>query len=322
MNVVSAPLAAPVDARFERDVLEGLSAARKAIPCQWFYDTRGSELFERITQLPEYYLTRTEIALLERHAADIASHIGASARIVEFGSGSSRKTPLLLGALQAPRLYVPVDIAAEFLAGSVRALQARLPWLKCRPVAADLNGEQAWRDIARALPPGGPRVGMFLGSSIGNFSRIEARALLTRFAHTLGSGAWLVIGVDSTRAPAALLPAYDDGQGVTAQFNLNVLRRINRELSGTFDEAQFAHAVRFLPAQDRLEMHLVSRVPQSATVAGRTIEFDAGESIHTENCHKYTCAQFEALAAAAGWRREVRWGEGEAGFGLYLLRCQ
>lgn len=322
MNFISTLPAAPVDTRFERDVLEGLGAVRKTIPCQWFYDTRGSELFERITQLPEYYLTRTEITLLERHAADIASHIGAGASVVEFGSGSSRKTPLLLGALRAPRLYVPVDIAAEFLTESVRALQRRLPWLKCRPVAADLNSDAAWRDIARALPPGGPRLGMFLGSSIGNFSRAEARALLTRFAHTLGSDAWLVIGVDSTRDPAVLLPAYDDVQGVTAQFNLNVLRRINRELSGTFDETQFAHAVRFQPAQDRLEMHLVSRVRQSANVAGHIIEFTAGESIHTENCHKYTCAQFEALAAAASWRCEARWGEGEAGFGLYLLRRQ
>lgn len=314
-------LAAPaVDARFERDVLSGLRARHKSIPCQWFYDTRGSELFEAITRLPEYYLTRAEIALLEGHAGEITERIGTDAAVVEFGSGSSRKTPLLLAALTSPRLYVPVDIAAEFLEDSVRALRARMPWLQCRPLAADLNGEQAWRDIARALPPGGPRLGLFLGSSIGNFTRAQARALLTRFGQALGPQSWLVIGVDSTRDPALLLPAYDDAVGVTAQFNLNLLRRINRELGAGFDLSRFAHAVRFHPERDRLEMHLISRVAQTVRVAGDVVGFAAGESIHTENCHKYTCVQFETLAESAGWRRMQRWGGTDSGFGLYLLR--
>lgn len=319
MNFPDMLPAAPVDARFERDVLAGLRAPEKSIPCQWFYDTRWSELFEAITRLPEYYLTRTEIALLEAHAGDMAAHIGANAAVVEFGSGSSRKTPLLLEALDAPRLYVPVDIAAEFLVESVRQLLTRMPWLRCRPLAADLNGEQAWRDIVRVLPAGGPRVGLFLGSSIGNFTPAQARTLLQRFARALGPAAWLIIGVDSTRNPALLLPAYDDAQGVTAQFNLNVLRRINRELAGDFDLSRFAHAVRFDASRDRLEMHLISRDAQTVHVAGRGITFAAGESIHTENCHKYACERFEALAGATGWRRVARWGA-EAGFGLYLLR--
>lgn len=320
MNIAAVSHSHGVDAGFEQDVLAGLAGVRKSISCRWFYDNRGSELFEKITELPEYYLTRTEITLLRTYAARIARCIGPQATAIEFGSGSSRKTPLLLRAMQNMRKYVPVDIAAEFLSASTQTLRATFPDLPMQPVAADLMDPESLNTVARALPATGARLGIFLGSSIGNFTYVEAQALLRRFGDLLGAGAWLVIGVDSTRDAKLLLPAYDDSQGVTAAFNMNVLRRINRELNANFDLGQFEHAAWFYPARDRIEMHLVSRMRQFADVAGRRFEFAGGESIHTENCHKYTAEQFEAMALAAGWRREHRWSERERGYGLYLMR--
>lgn len=319
MNIAAARPAHAVHERFMRDVFEGLSAARKFIPCQWFYDYRGSQLFEQITQLPEYYLTRTEIELLGAHARTLAHRIGPDASVVEFGSGSCRKTPLLLRALKDLQWYFPVDISADFLAASLRELQARMPGLKARAIVADLTDPKALQALALALPPHGTRVGAYLGSSIGNFYPEEAQALLSRFGAALGARSWLVIGVDSTRDPNRLIPAYDDAGGVTARFNLNVLIRINRELGASFKLDQFGHEAVFYPDLDRVEMHLVSQVSQRVNVAGQTFRFDAGERIHTENCYKYTVAQFTAMAQCAGWQVAGRWGEGLEGFGVFSL---
>lgn len=305
--------------RFEHDVVAGLSASQKFIPCQWFYDYRGSELFEEITQLPEYYLTRTETNLLRTHAKSIAAQIGSGASVVEFGSGSSRKTPLLLGALADLQWYFPVDIAADFLAASLSELQKQMPGLKSQAIVADLTDPSALQAVAHALPSSGPHVGAYLGSSIGNFIPAEAEAMLGRFGAVLGPRSWLVIGVDSTRALNLLISAYDDARGVTARFNLNVLSRINRELEGSFNLERFGHEAAFYPHLDRVEMHLVSQVRQWVQVAGRGFVFDAGERIHTENCHKFTVAQFSAMAQRAGWRVAGRWGEGQDRYGVFLL---
>ncbi|MFN0318049.1 MAG: L-histidine N(alpha)-methyltransferase [Burkholderiales bacterium] len=307
------------DNRFEHDVVAGLSASQKYIPCQWFYDYLGSELFEEITQLPEYYLTRAETALLQAHAMSIAAHIGSGASVVEFGSGSSRKTPLLLGAMADLQYYFPVDIAADFLAASVRGLQAQMPGLKCRPIVADLTDAAALRSLSHALPLRGPRVGAYLGSSIGNFTPAQAQALLGQFGDVLGPASWLVIGVDSTRDPNLLIPAYDDARGVTARFDLNLLSRINRELGGNFDLECFRHEAPFYPDRDRIEMHLVSLAKQRVRVAGHSFVFGQGERVHTENCHKFTVAQFSAMARGEGWKVAGRWGESLEGFGVFLL---
>lgn len=307
------------DREFEQDVVRGLSAKQKSISCRWFYDTRGSELFEKITALPEYYLTREEIALLRARAREIAYYVSGNATVVEFGSGSSRKTPLLLKALDATQAYVPVDIAAEFLMQSCRGLSGMFPKLAIRPVVADLMVPEANRLIGRALSARGPRLGLFLGSSIGNYTYVEAQALLRRFADLLGPDAWLLIGVDSTREVKTLLPAYNDAQGITAAFNKNVLARINRELGANFDLSAFEHAGWLYPDRDRIEMHLVSQTRQQVQLAGRCFHFTQGETIHTENCHKYSADQFENMASVAGWRAVRHWVGAESGYGMYLL---
>lgn len=308
-----------LDRHFAVDVIEGLSRPQKTIPCTWLYDRRGSELFVEITDLAEYYPTRNEIGILTQRAGEIASHIGAGATLVEFGSGSSFKTPLLLGALKQPRAYVPIDISAEFLIDSLAPLKARFPQVLCQPLVADFSKPEAIRQVRDALPQSGPRVGFFPGSTIGNFTPPEAALFLRRVAEALGPGALMVIGVDSTVDPAILVPAYDDARGVTAAFNLNLLARINRELNGNFDLAAFRHEARFNTAESRVEMHLVSRARQEVEVLDRSFSFVADETIHTENSYKYGGSRFEALAADAGWTHESKWMDGNNQFGIHLL---
>jgi len=314
---------------FARDVLAGLSLPRKSIPSTWLYDRRGSELFEEITRLDEYYPTRTEIAILERCAAQIAAEAGPEATLVEFGSGSSRKTPLLLSALESPSAYVPIDISAETLGESVAALQAAFPKVAMHPIVGDFGeagtleplrrSTAALLRAARSARPWGRRLGFFPGSTIGNFRPEAAIALLDRIGRALGPDAMLVVGVDSTLDTSVLLPAYNDRLGVTAAFNKNLLTRINRELAGDFDPLSFRHEARFDRERQRIEMHLVSRTWETFEVLGRRFGFPGGDSIHTENSYKYTRARFESLAARAGWRPLQYWTDAHSRFAVHVL---
>lgn len=304
------------DPAFAHDVLVGLSLRQKSIPCTWLYDRTGSELFARITQLPEYYPTCTETLILRHSAAAIAELAGASVCLVELGSGSSAKTPLLLAALDAPASYVPVDISAEFLDASVRALQAQFPALPMHPLVADFTRLRALPAQAAA---GARRAIFFPGSTIGNLAPGGAMDLLRRVARLAGPGGMLILGADATQDPSLLLPAYDDPQGVTAAFNLNLLVRMNRELDADFDVAGFRHAARFDTRQRRVEMHLVSRRGQWVRVAGQRFHFAQGESIHTESSYKHGPLRIQAMAAGAGWTQRQMWTDAHARFGVHVF---
>lgn len=305
------------DDAFAASVLAGLGRSPKRLSSAWFYDRRGSELFEDITGLPEYYLTRTEIALFEARMAEMVEGVPPGAVVVEIGSGSSRKTPLLLQALGEPHAYVPVDLAAEFFLESAAALSGLFPGLRIQPVVADFTGPFALpADLAEGTQP---RLGFFPGSTIGNLAPAEAAAFLRRMGRILGRGGRLLVGADCSKDPAVVLPAYDDAAGVTAEFNLNLLARINRELGADFDLAGFRHEARWCTSPDRVEMHLVSRRTQQVRVLGRSFRFAAGESIHTENCHKYGIAEFQALARRTGWRPEGCWTDGAERFSVHRL---
>lgn len=297
--------------------LDGLAQPQKSIPCTWLYDCDGSELFERITDLDEYYLTRTEIAMLDRHAAEMADAVGSSAVVIEIGSGSSRKTPLLLRRLDRPRAYVPVDIASHCLEVSVTMLADEFPELPMYPLVADFH--QPFRLPAELHGPEYRRLVFFPGSTIGNLSPEEARAFLRRMGESLGPRDAMLVGVDPTRDPAVLIPAYDDPGGVTAAFNLNLLARLNRELGSNFDLAAFRHEARYNRQHGRVEMHLVSSQAQTARLLGRTIRFAAGESIHTENSYKYPIADFQTLARTAGWQPTQCWQDAAGRFSIHLL---
>lgn len=297
---------------FEQALVTGLSARPRSIAPKWFYDAEGSRLFERICELPEYYPTRTELALLDRHAPEIARRIGARREVVEFGAGSSHKARLLLGALDAPVRFVPVDISGEHLLGAAAALRRAHPKLDVQPLVCDFT-----RDLK--LPAAaGQRVGFFPGSSIGNFDPPQAVALLRHFASLLEGGG-LLIGVDLVKDPALLHAAYNDGAGITAAFNLNLWVRANREAGADFDLAQWFHAAFYNPPLQRIEMHLVSRRAQRVTVAGSAFEFAEGESVHTENSYKYTAAGFQALAREAGFTPAACWTDGARRFALHWL---
>jgi L-histidine N-alpha-methyltransferase len=307
---------------FEHDVLNGLAQRRKSIPSMWLYDHRGSELFEAITRLDEYDLTRREMQLLEQCAPQIAEEAGPGATLIELGSGSSRKTSLLLDALDAPRAYLPIDISGQFLGESVAALRQRHAGLRILPVVADFTRLDSLPELTLLDDEGGVRgrrVVFFPGSTLGNFTPDAAVALLRRIAQAVGPDALLVVGADSTRDPALLIPAYDDRLGVTAAFNLNLLRRINRELDANFSLDAFRHEARFDAEQRRVEMHLVSLYTQRVTVRGRPFMFAMGESIHTENSYKYSLPRFQQLAAQAGWALCQRWVDGQSRFAIHVL---
>lgn len=294
---------------FGEAVRLGLSQAQKTIPARYFYDRAGSELFERITDLPEYYPTRTEIGIFQAHAGDIAATIGPGRAVVEFGSGSSTKTPLLLRAVQ-PAAYVPVDISAEFLQVSAAALAADFPGLPVLPVAADFTARFRLPAEVAALP----KLGFFPGSTIGNMAPAAAVDLLRHFAAVLGPDSWLVIGMDLAKDVPVLEAAYDDAQGVTAAFNLNLLHRINRELGGTIDVAAFRHRARWNPDASRIEMHLESTRDQAFTAAGQRFSMTAGETIHTENSHKWSLSDARLLAQASQWRPVAQWTDPNSWF--------
>ncbi|MGA0608808.1 L-histidine N(alpha)-methyltransferase [Caldimonas sp. KR1-144] len=308
--------AAVIDCEFARELLAGLSRQPRAVPPKFFYDAQGSALFDRICELPEYYPTRTELAILQTNAAEIAGCIGPDAEIVEFGAGSLRKIRVLLDALPRPRRFVPIDISTEHLLGAVERLRAAYPGLAVEPVAADFTSDF---DLPKAQ---GRRIGFFPGSSIGNFDPPEALAFLRRAAALLGQGgdgSGLLIGVDLVKNPALLHAAYNDAAGVTAAFNLNLLARANRELGANFALDGFFHHACYVPSRQRIEMHLISRRAQRVRVCGHEFAFAEGESLHTENSYKYSVAGFRALAAQAGFVPGPAWCDAKGLFSLHWL---
>ena len=301
---------------FRADVLSGLQAPRKTLPCKYFYDARGSDLFESICDLPEYYLTRTEIALLSGIAPSLATRIPNASALVELGSGASTKTRILLDAAPQIEHYVPIDISESALAAAAEAIERDYPALSVTPLMDDFT---QLLELPASLD-GVPLVGFFPGSTLGNFAPREAIELLRRTRLTLGAESLFIVGVDLAKDPAVLQRAYDDEAGVTAAFNLNLLHRINRELAGTFDMDAFAHRAAWNASESRIEMHLVSARDQSVFVDGEPIRFRRGETIHTENSHKYSPERFEHLASRAGWCVESMWSsEPPSAFGIFLL---
>jgi dimethylhistidine N-methyltransferase len=306
-----------VDLAFRADVLAGLSEPQKAIPARWFYDDVGSQLFEDITRLPEYYPTRAETEILSNRAVEIAELIGEGRAVVEFGSGSSVKTPLLLSACQ-PSAYVPLDIAGDFLRASSAALAEKFPGLPVLPVEADfMRRVELPAEVADL-----PKLGFFPGSTIGNMIARTATDLMRTMRATLGEGALLLIGMDLVKDEDVLLAAYDDAAGVTAAFNLNLLARINRELDGDIPMDAFAHEARWNDAFARIEMHLVARRDVTFTVSGEGFALREGESIHTENSHKFTKRSAQMLLAAAGWEPLARWTDEAKRFSLVLAESR
>jgi L-histidine Nalpha-methyltransferase len=301
---------------FAAAVLEGLDHPPRSIPCRFFYDARGCELFEEITQLEEYYPTRVETALLEAHGKEIGALAGMGSALIEFGSGSSRKTSLLISALRNLVAYIPIDVAAESLQEALGWLSLRHRGLAMEPVVADFTKPVVLPKIARARP----KLGFFSGSTIGNLTHDEARAFLKNAARLLGRGSRFLIGVDLKKPTSILLPAYDDARGVTAAFNLNLLARINRELDGNFDLSRFAHEAIYNAREGRIEIYVVSLAEQKVSVLGREFRFTTGERIHTENSHKYTVRELQDLARGSGWSPVKAWTDADELFSLHLLK--
>ncbi len=311
--------AAPLDARFAADLLDGLRRTHKRIPCKYLYDERGSELFERICALPEYYLTRTELAIMDRHAGEMAGALGPRCLVVEFGSGSGRKTALLLDHLKEPAAYVPIDIAGEALARAARRIAAAHPGLEVRPVRADYTDPV---DLPRPRATFARRAVYFPGSTIGNFTLPEARRFLGRVAALVGPGGAALVGADLRKDPRVLEAAYDDARGITAAFNLNLLERANRELGADFSTDRFRHAARYDRRRGRIEMHLVSRQAQRVRLPGATIPLARGESILTEYSYKYTLEGLARLAAGAGMTMRRAWTDARAWFAVVYLEAR
>jgi L-histidine N-alpha-methyltransferase len=309
----------PLDqvAAFRADVLAGLSAPIPAIPARWLYDRRGSELFDEITRLPSYYPTRTETAIFDTIMPEVARRVPCGAAVVEFGAGSQTKTPVLLEAI-SPAAYVPVDISGDYLEHSAAEVQQRFPKVDVIPVIAD---------FARPFTlPGGiehlPKLGFFPGSTIGNFVQRSATDLLRQFRALLGPGSQLLIGMDRVKPVERLLAAYDDPEGVTAQFTLNLLTRINRELDGNVPVEGFRHEARWNDILSRIEIHLVAERDLTFSAAGRSFRFAEGSSIHVENSHKYGPRGARVLLLAGGWTPIAEWSDPAGDFAEVLSVAQ
>jgi L-histidine Nalpha-methyltransferase len=306
---------AEADSSFARDVVAGLTARPKRLSPKYFYDQAGAQLFEDITALPEYYLTRCELEILRERAPEMARFFPPGSALIEFGSGSSKKVRILLEAAPTIAAYIPVDISSEMLVQEAEELRRDYPRLAVLPVEADFT--QPFSLPAEAA--GMAHTGFFPGSTIGNFEPHEACAFLRHAGRVLGRGATLIIGVDLVKDTSVLNAAYDDAAGVTAKFNLNLLARINRELGANFDLASFSHEAFYNAERHRIEMHLASKKRQKVRVAGRAIEFRAGETIHTENSYKYTLDSFRALARGSGWDPVAVWTDAGANFSIHAL---
>ena len=302
---------------FLADVLAGLRARPRAIPARWFYDRRGSELFEAITGLPEYYPTRAETAVLTTFGAELAALTGTGRAVVEFGSGSSAKTPPVLRAVGASA-YVPIDISGAFLREAAAEIAEAFPGLPVLPVEADFTRPLALPDAVAGLP----KLGFFPGSTIGNLTPPAAVDLLRGMRETLGQSAQLLIGMDQVKRRDVLVAAYDDAAGVTAAFNRNLLARINRELAGTIPLDGFTHQARWNDGAARIEMHLVADRDLAFQVAGETFAMEEGETIHTENSHKYGPRDARLLLRAGGWTPLHEWADPEGLFAVFLAQAR
>ncbi|HEX2152046.1 MAG TPA: L-histidine N(alpha)-methyltransferase [Stellaceae bacterium] len=310
---------APTEESFRDAVVAGLSREPKALPCKFFYDARGSALFEQICQVPEYYLTRTEIAILDRYADDIAERVGPHCRLVELGSGASIKVRILLRALQTPAAYVPLDISRDHLRQAAAQVASDFPHVPVVAVCADYT-----RPFPLPPLPGAPgkRVGFFPGSTIGNFEPDGVVRFLRHCAELLGRECEMLIGADLKKAPEVLNAAYNDRAGINAAFNLNLLVRINRELDGDIDVDRFAHVAFYNAEAGRMELYLKSLAEQTVTVAGRRFDFAEGERIHTENSYKYAIGDFRSLAVRAGFAVVHTWTDADDLFSVHYLRQQ
>lgn len=302
---------------FKQDVLRGLSADPKRIPPKYFYDSRGSELFEKICELPEYYPTRTEMAILRDHSASIARRIGPGATLIELGSGNSAKVRLLLNHLQSPAAYVPIDIAQAILLESAERLSREYPGLAIVPIRADYTG--LLNRLHGAIGDRSSKVIFFPGSTLGNLEREEASEFLSGCARFLGPGGRMILGVDRVKDIRILEAAYNDTQGVTANFNLNLLLRMNRELGADFHPEHFRHHAFFNEREQAIEMHLISRREQTVHIAGQPILLGRNERIHTECSRKYTSESLDALITSAGFRRLDEWMDPDQWFCVAVL---
>jgi dimethylhistidine N-methyltransferase len=316
MNGVSLHDLSPGQAASVAEVLRGLQSPQKELPCKLFYDEVGSRFFEQITALDEYYPTRAELRIMRAAATDIAARLGPECLLIEYGSGSSLKTRILLDHLERPAGYVPIDISREQLQDAAATLATSYPSLPILPVCADYT---ATSELPTALPPCTRRVAYYPGSTIGNFVPEDARRFLTRIAEVSGRDGGLLIGVDLKKDPLMLHRAYNDALGVTAAFNLNILARLNREVGANFALDQFRHYAFYNPVFARVEMHLVSLTEQTVRVGHTNIHFDRGESIWTEASYKYNPAEFAVLAARAGWRVEQVWIDDRGLFSVQYL---
>lgn len=309
---------APDADEFLSDVLRGLSARRKTLPCKYFYDAEGSRLFDEICELDEYYVTRTEVGILEANVAEMAELLGDRCLLFEYGSGSSVKTRLLLDQLESPAGYVPIDISCDHLLATADDLRRAYPEIPILPICSDYTS-------AVTLPPAAAfarnRALFFPGSTLGNFAPDESIDFLTRMASLVGPGGLVLIGVDLQKDVQVLLDAYDDADGVTAAFNLNLLSRINQELGGNFRLDRFSHEARWNEKRARVEMHLRSEVDQVVQVAGRAFRFVPGETIWTESSHKFTPEAFAATAKKAGFCVDRIWTDSKRYFSIQLLRA-
>jgi dimethylhistidine N-methyltransferase len=308
---------APAQESFREAVLAGLSRRAKSIPCRFLYDERGSALFEEICELPEYYPTRTEMAILEANAGEIAEAMGRHCQLIEFGSGSSRKVRILLDALEDPAAYVAIDISRELLRHAARGLAADFPGIAVVAVCADYT--RPLQLPAMPVLEEGRRVGFFPGSTIGNFTPDEATEFLAGCRRVVGADGAMLVGVDLKKDPAVLEAAYNDAAGVTSAFILNLLERMNRELGADFDLRRFVLDSSYNAAAGRVEIHVKSLVDQEVTVAGRRFRFAAEERIHTEDSCKYSIAEFQRLAARAGFRTARCWTDPDELFSVHLL---
>ncbi|UCC57313.1 MAG: L-histidine N(alpha)-methyltransferase [Gammaproteobacteria bacterium] len=307
----------PAETDFSRDVISGLRKSPPSIPPKYFYDTEGSRLFEAICEQPEYYLTRTEIELLECYVGEISGLVGSGCYLIEPGSGNCEKVRLLVDSLR-PRSYIPIDISSEHLKLSAARLADSYPWLDIQPMTGDITDTL----VLPCIPENARRVVFYPGSSIGNFEPEEARSFLGSLARIAGRGGALVIGVDLQKNTQRLNAAYNDACGITAAFNRNLLQRINRELDANLDIEAFDHRAFYNQNENRMEMHLVSNCRQSFHVDGHRFELEDGDHIHTENSYKYTIEQFQTLATAAGFAACRVWSDAEALFSLHYLEVR
>ncbi|MBV8399471.1 MAG: L-histidine N(alpha)-methyltransferase [Acetobacteraceae bacterium] len=299
------------------EAVAGLLQDQKQLPPKLFYDDEGCRLFARITELPEYYITRTELALLRKISPEIALLSPPDAAIVEYGAGSDTKASILLSALHTPAAYVPIDVAAGALEMIAHRLARRYPGLRIYPLVADFLAPLTLPPAIRGLP----HLGFFPGSTIGNLEPPAVRIFLRNVRTTLGPQARFLVGADLRKSPEVLIPAYDDAEGVTAAFNRNILVRLNREADADFDPESFEHRAVWNESESRIEMHLVSRRAQIVHIGGHAIHFSAGESIHTENSYKHTAEAFRALAREAGWEPVQLWTDPDALFSIHMLRA-